>query len=38
MINIKNIVVTNDRQIYGLGEDNKVYLWNPSTHEWIIWG
>jgi len=24
-------------EVYGLGDDNKVYYWNSNTTEWVLW-
>lgn len=24
-------------EVYGLGDDNNVYYWNPKTAEWQLW-
>lgn len=29
--NIKEIVIADNRQIFGIGEDNKIYRWDFST-------
>jgi hypothetical protein len=23
--------------VYGLGEDNKIYYWDPKSGEWRLW-
>lgn len=34
MQNIKQVVVMKDSYFYGLGEDNKMYIWNHATCLW----
>ena len=37
---IINIIIKPDNSsiIYGLGDDNMVYMWDASNHNWILWG
>jgi len=33
--NIKSIVISDNRQIFGLSEDNKIYRWDFSTAKFL---
>lgn len=38
-VKIINIIVnSDDNYIYGLGDDNLIYIYIASTHTWKLWG
>ncbi|KND49981.1 MAG: hypothetical protein AB203_03265 [Parcubacteria bacterium C7867-008] len=38
-VEIINITIQSDnRLIYGLGNDSMVYFWDAARHVWILWG
>lgn len=39
-VKIINIAIKPDNShiIYGLGDDNMIYMWDASDHDWTLWG
>ena len=39
IINISAVVDkdTNEKSVFGLGDDNCVYYWNVAKHSWYFW-
>ncbi len=37
-VSIKNISVGDHDNIYGLGNDNKIYIWHVGRGEWFFIG